>query len=260
MALDKENLDDSLRERLVSALRCAMEPLPVVLAGWEGGSVAFGAVDEYSDIDLVFLVDDAAPLDSLYAAASAAISAVSPITHEHDSPPGRYYKLKDGGEFLLIDLCFLRTEAADHGLNIERHGMVRPLFDKGNWLSERHLDMAELESARVKRLQELKNWFVLSQTFVRKAIWRKKEVEALYTYWGCTLKPLVELLRMRYCPERWDFGLRYLERDLPPTVYQKLRELVFVRDPKELDEHLTKASQWGEVLLSELEVVVESGA
>ena len=36
------------------------------------------------------------------------------------------------------------------------------------------------------------------------------------------------VVRMRYCPARWDFGMRYLDRDLPCPVYDELRRIMFV--------------------------------
>jgi hypothetical protein len=118
-------IDHSLRDRISAAISDAMKPLPAVLAGWEGGSAAFGTVDGYSDIDLTFLVDDDASLDHLYASAESALATVSPITASHPAPPGRYYKLRDGGEFLFVDLIFLRAGDPDHFLEIERHGWAR---------------------------------------------------------------------------------------------------------------------------------------
>ena len=101
--------DKSLRVRISSAITEALRPLPTVFAGWEGGSAAFGAVDEYSDIDLTYLVADDASLDLLYASAERAMEMVSPITGSHDAPPGRYYMLEDR-EF-LVDLSFLLAGA-----------------------------------------------------------------------------------------------------------------------------------------------------
>jgi hypothetical protein len=83
-----EIIDESLRHRITSAICHALEPLPAVLAGWEGGSAAFGALDGYSDIDLSFLVDDDASHDLLYAAAEASLETVSPITASHFVPLG----------------------------------------------------------------------------------------------------------------------------------------------------------------------------
>lgn len=241
----------ALRDRITSAVCQALQPLPNVLAGWEGGSVAFNATDEYSDIDLNFLVDDAASLEELYSTSEVAIGSVSPITAVHPEPPGRYYKLQDGSEFFLVDLCFFRSGASDRKLDVERHGQVRRLFDKGEWLESSGAEAVSVEARRRKRLQELEGWFAVSQTFVWKAVHRGQQIEALAAFWGYTLRPLVELLRMRYCPARWDFGMRYLHRDLPGPVYRELRDIMFVQDPAALADHLAKAVEWGENLLQE---------
>ena len=99
----------TLRDRITDALSNALQPLPHVLAGWESGSVAFNLVDEYSDIDLNFLLDDTTPVDPFYAVVESALETVSPIAASHSAPPGRYFKLMDGGDFLLVDVCIFRT-------------------------------------------------------------------------------------------------------------------------------------------------------
>ena len=43
-----------------------------------------------------------ASFELLYASAERAIETVSPITATHTPLQGRYYKLKDGGDFLLV--------------------------------------------------------------------------------------------------------------------------------------------------------------
>ena len=246
-------IDQILRDRITAAICEALEPLPSVLAAWEGGSAAFAAVDGYSDIDLNVVVDDAVSFDLLYATAEASLNAVSPIVRSHFVPPGRYYKLRDGGEFLFVDLSFFRAGAADHPLEVERHGQARPLFDKGDWLHARPLDEVALAAERDRRLRELQTWFIVSQSFVRKAILRGHDVEALASFWGYTLRPLAELLRIRYCPVRWDFGLRYLDRDLPAVSYNEFRDLVFVRDLADIEARLPRAEAWGAALLRELD-------
>ncbi len=248
-------IDHSLRDRISSAVTEALKPLPAVFAGWQGGSAAFGAVDGYSDIDLEYLVADDASFELLYASAEQALETVSSITASHTPLRGRYYKLKDGGEFLLVDLIFVRVGEPDHELEVERHGDRLPLFDKGDWLRPRPLDEGALAIKRDKRCRELQTWFPMSQVFVRKAILRGQHVEAVNAFWAYTLKPLAELLRMRYCPARWDFGVRYLDRDLPPAVYGPVQDLAFVRDLGDLEAKLAKATAWGAALLQELEPV-----
>lgn len=250
--------DSTLRDRITDALCNALQPLPHVLAGWEGGSAAFDLVDEYSDIDLNFLLDDATPVDPLYAVVESALEMVSPIAASHAQPPGRYFKLVDGGDFLLVDVCIFQSGDLSECLDIERHGKVRPLFDKGQWLSSDTSNAVSHVANRAERRDDLEAWFSVSQNFARKAIVRGREVEALAAFWGYTLKPLVELLRMRYCPARWDFGMRYLERDLPGPVYDELRDIMFVGESADLAEHLAKAVAWGERLLRELEPISAS--
>jgi hypothetical protein len=248
-------IDHALRARISTAVTEALRPLPTVLAGWEGGSAAFGAVDAYSDIDLGYLVADDASFELLYDSAETAIRTVSTITGSHTPLKGRYYRLKDGGDFLLVDLIFFRVGDSDHQLEVERHGVNVPLFDKGDWLRPRHVDERALATKRDARHRELQTWFPMSQVFVRKAILRGQHVEAVNAFWAATLKPLAELLRMRYCPVRWDFGVRYLDRDLPPDVYARVRDLAFVRDLEDLEGKLARAVAWGSELLRELEPV-----
>ena len=246
-------IDHALRDRISKAVTEALRPLPAVFAGWEGGSAAFGAVDAYSDIDLEYLVADDASFERLYASVARAIETVSPIIATHTPLKGRYYKLKDGGDFLLVDVVFHRVGDPDHCLDIERHGERVPLFDNGNWLRPRPVDQGALGTQREKRYQELRTWFPMSQVFVRKAILRGQHVEAVNAFWACTLKPLAELLRMRYCPVRWDFGVRYLDRDLPPAVYEQVCDLALVRDLRDLERKQARATAWGTELLRELQ-------
>ena len=226
--------------------------LPTVFAGWEGGSAAFGAVDVYSDIDLEYIVADEVAFGDLYAIAERAIEAVSPITASHTPLRGRYYKLHAGGDF-LVDLIFFRAGELDHHLDIERHGEKLPFFDKGDWLRAKPLDEGALAMRRDRRYRDLQTWFPISQAFVCKAILRGQHVEAINAFWACTLKPLADLLRMRYCPVRWDFGVRYLDRDLPPAVYEQFRDLALVSDLRDLEVKLARARVWGAALLRELE-------
>jgi hypothetical protein len=197
-------------------------------------------------------VNDDASFQPLYEAVEDALRRVSPIVASHDVAPGRYYQLEAAGEYLLLDLCLLRIGDPDHYLDTERHGDVRPFFDKAEWLRSRPGDRLDVESRRLQRYRDLQAWFALSQGFPRKAIWRGREAEAMAAYWAATLKPLADLLRIRYCPARWDFGMRYLERDLPSAVYSRFCELMFVHDLKDLETKLETAGSWGTALLNEL--------
>jgi hypothetical protein len=248
-----DTIDQPLRDRIVRVLSNALEQCQAARAGWEGGSAAFGAVDAYSDIDLNFIVDDECSVDALYDLAESALENISPISMVHEVPPGRYYKLAVGGDFLFVDLCLYRESASEIPLDPDRHGDIRLLFDKGSWTNPKPISQKVFDSVRDARLRDLSKWFVVSQSFVRKAIIRGKQVEAVASYWSYTLNPLSELLRMRFCPIRWDFrGMRYLDRDLPVNVYDEFKELAFVTDLSDLEIKRVAAEQWGVRLLGEL--------
>lgn len=53
-----------------------------------------------------------------------------------------------------------------------------------------------------------------------------------------TFRPLVEALRLPHGPQRRIFGTRYLTRDLPAEVCQRVEALAVVRDLDDLaDKH-----------------------
>jgi hypothetical protein len=58
------------------------------------------------------------------------------------------------------------------------------------------------------------------------------------------LQPLVEALRMRWCPERFSFGLRYLDRDLPAPVLGRLTGLAYVSSLDDVREKAPRARAW----------------
>jgi hypothetical protein len=68
---------------------------------------------------------------------------------------------------------------------------------------------------------------------VDKELQRGGPIDALHFYQSL-LARVVELARMRHCPDRFDFGGRYLRRDLPAPVYERLEAPYYVRDLEDL--------------------------
>jgi hypothetical protein len=94
--------------------------------------------------------------------------------------------------------------------------------------------LARARAAHAKRLEArqrtLVTTFELFRVLTWKEIHRGHDLEAFAYYQGFTLRPLVELLRIRHCPERHGFFLRYADHDLPSEVVARLRPLLFVPD------------------------------
>ena len=117
-----------------------------VRCAWEGGSAAFARHDELSDIDAVAVVADDAVQD-VFARVERALATLSPIELQLTMPPQpgyaqRFYRLRDAGEFLVID--FVRFRRGDPLLfrEVELHGSGTTWFDRTGVLVERHLDLA----------------------------------------------------------------------------------------------------------------------
>lgn len=231
------------REQIIDALYQALHALPAVRAAWLGGSDASGRTDRYSDIDCQALVDDEA-VEMVFTAVSNALNALSPIDRQYRIPEPAwhghsqaFYRLQDAPPWLLVDLAVLKTSSppGNRFLEPERHGYQQILFDRDGIVQPAPFDRPAHEAAMKDRLRHLAARFELFHIFVDKAIWRQDPPDAVGMYHAMTIRPLVELLRMRYCPDKYDFGVRYLQRDLPPEVYQQLEPLFFCSDLAELE-------------------------
>lgn len=235
------------REQILEALQVALEPLEPVLGLFEAGSAAFGRVDRWSDIDLGVLIEDDSVAE-VFAVAESALESLSPVElrwvipsptwHGHAQ---RFYRLRDAGRFLLVDLTLMRRSDPNWFLEPEQHGQALVLFDKAGLLVPPPFD-AEKWRARMRAdLSSLRASMPMFESFVEKELLRGNLLDALSFYMGQTLRPLITVLGMRFRPLRYHFGPRYLRLDLPPELYQELTELYQVRDAADLQAKQQRA-------------------
>jgi predicted nucleotidyltransferase len=226
------------RAQLVSTLQQALRADDAVDAAWEGGSAAFGSEDELSDVDAVAVVADDA-VEATFARVESALDALSPVTLRLDvaATAGyaqKFYRLRDAGEFLVVDLVLLRRSDPLLFREVELHGRGETWLDRRGILVGAHLDAATDMAQAQARIPALAAAFAMFQHIVTKERLRGRAVEALTFYQAMTLRPLAEALRLLHCPQRRIFGLRYLARDLPPDVCARIEDLAFVRDLDDL--------------------------
>jgi hypothetical protein len=228
------------RQDLISALGTALQRCPQVRAAWLGGSDAFGRADEHSDLDLCLCVDDGRVEEAIEAVESALVS-LSPIAHRYRLPQPTwhgheqvFYRLRDAVPTAIVDLVVFAASKPNQFRERERHGTPVVLFDPEGLAAPVSLDRAA-HSAKVRtRLEALRESFPIFEPFVPKELDRERPVDAVGFYHGLTLRPLAELLRIAYCPDRFDFGLRYLGTDLPREVYAEFAGLAFPSGPEDL--------------------------
>jgi hypothetical protein len=98
-------------------------------------------------------------------------------------------------------------------------------------------------SGLARSVEQLRVSFPLFQHLTKKKLLRGNKMGALAFYYSHTLRPLLTLLRIRHCPDRFDFGPRYSRVDLPPTVVDGLESLWFVSTPAELEAKCRRAEE-----------------
>ena len=92
----------------------------------------------------------------------------------------------------------------------------------------------------------------LKVDLVRKHIQRGNTLHAFDAYQTRLIGPLVELVRIKHCPERSGYHLAYVQWDLPAAIMARLEPLVMVSSLSDLERSLPIVDQWTRDLLSEL--------
>lgn len=229
------------REAIIEALHRALAADPEVLAAFLGGSDATGRTDPESDIDLVVVV---APghVEATFATIHRALTELGPISLSWRLPdptwhgnPQEFLALRDADPAHFLDVVVQQPSGGQRFLEPERHGTPVVLFDRAGALAPRPLDADGLREGMRARLAQLQVRFLLFQTLVERAVHRGFPAEAAFAYQSYTLGPLIEVLRMRHCPDRYDFGARYLDRDLPDPVRAEVESLAL---PATMDQIL----------------------
>lgn len=249
----------TIRAALIATLHRVLEAQRSVRGAWLGGSDANGRTDQWSDIDLVTIVEDDA-IDQVIGECRKALAAIAsialelrlplPTWHGHDQV---FWQLEDVPDWCMIDCVLIRQgNRVGRFLEAERHGRPVVLFDRDGAIRPEPLDQAVHEAKVRERMAALLPRFDLLQHLVRKAAWRGDPVEAADRYLSYTLRPLVELLRIRYCPVRFDFGLRYLRDDLPESLWREVESLALPASLTEVLEFQARAEAMFRRELAEL--------
>lgn len=245
------------RSQLIDTLQRALQEMDAVDAAWEGGSAAFGGDDALSDVDAVVVVADDA-VESTFTQVEAALQTLSPIAlrHEVSGTTGfaqKFYRLRDAGEFLVLDLVLMRRSDPLLFREVELHGRGRTWLDRRGLLVETHLDGERDMQQALARVPVLATSFAMFQHIVTKERLRANAVDALVFYQSMTWRPLVEALRLLLDPQRRVFGPRYTARDLPAEVCRRIEALAYVRDLDDLAAKHDEARRWFEACIARLQ-------
>lgn len=244
------------KQSILDAVVPKLQADPRVVAVWLGGSDATGRADDTSDIDLCVIAEDGCARE-MRPALESVIHAVAPIRVKFDLPEPTwhgfqqsFYQLEHAPEWLMVDWIIVERSQHNPWMEIERHGVPRVLFDKAGVIREAHVDHAALRAAADKKIAELRAKFPIFRHLPIKLAHRGLPVDALHFYNNLVLRPLIDLLRAVHCPDRYDFGPRYLKDDLPHH-YADLCRLSLVASVRDYEDHVALASGLFEAALRE---------
>jgi hypothetical protein len=242
--------DKITREDITATLVTALKPLNYFYALWEGGSASFDRVDQWSDIDLYLVVEDEKVEDSLSSIEQSFLNLSEidlkfrlpePTWHGHSQV---FYRLKKTSPFLFLDIVVIKKSSKDKFLQFRIHGKPVVYFDKIAVVKDDPIDPEYFLNKIQSRLEMLKTNFDLFQVLILKELNRSNEIEALSYYLSYTYRPLVEVLRIKYCPYHHNFHNSYIYYDLPPEVVKRLHKLNFIANSKELRQFQVEAEAW----------------
>ena len=252
-----------MREKILETLITALEPKDFVLAFWQGGSAAHGYTDEWSDLDIEVIVKDD-EVQQTFDAVEEALQTISEISLKYRVPEPTwhghsqtFYQLAEANPFLVIDFAVMKQSSRNDFLEVERHGNAVIAFDKANLVVPKNVNQSEHFSQMKERFTHQKKLFNFLQVFVKKEINRGHLAQAIANYQLYTLRNLVELLGMLYRPYRYDFTIKYFNRDFPPEVVARVEPLFCITDLADLAKKQQLAEEMFAETLSRVEEALE---
>ena len=249
------------RDELVEALRHHVHSDERIRVAWLGGADASGRIDPLSDLDpmLATAADDLeAVLDDFEIWLDRTVGVVARYRHPDPTPHGHPSVLYLGevtSSDLAIDLVLMEVETPieDRLLDVERHGRGVKLIDREGWFDEPvRLDRTSHRRRIESHLSRLAALHPHLMPIVLKPLRRGHRLDALTRYQNRLIKPLCELMRIEHDPDRFDFGFRYLDRDLPDHERDLLERLAFVGAQDDLEAAVDETRREVETRLARL--------
>jgi predicted nucleotidyltransferase len=241
-------------EDLKTGLKRILEEKPQVIAAWEGGSVATGYKDEYSDLDLSIVIKEGNP-DDIFALLDDYLETNNGIMRRLRMPEpcwhgfSQCFYLPDNlPPLFYCDIVVIMADNPHKFTEPDRHGYPVIWFDKSGIYSAEETPQEEREKlvSRVYRMAADIDW--LSIIELKKALVRNSWMGAQRNYLQFISRHLVPLLNIKYCPGRADFGMRYAERDYPPEVVKRLEYLIRISSIEDVREKLPEVLELFEEL------------
>lgn len=230
-------IDLSRYDDVLHLLREHCATTPALRLAIVGGSAATGRYDDHSDLDLQLWAEGDATAhyerlrDVLLECLMTHHLWERPADTWPDGARQLFVHLQPDAAALrapvrILDVLVHRLTTDTVGVDPRRHGTPIVIHDPDRILRLEHEDEAPHAHARAALLAEITARRPTAEWLVRRALARGELAEATALHLRFAVAPLVDLLRMEHCPARHDFGLRYLDTDLPPGYDERIRDLL----------------------------------
>jgi len=239
------------REQIIQKLTETLEPQSFIYALWLEGADALNTLDAYSDIDL-WLDVEAAKLQEGFTLIQKALLSLGSLELEFDvNHPDKYieqrfFRLKNSSKFLLIDVC-IQSHERTVLLNPELDAVI-VLFDKAEVIRFSESLSTDVFT-RVKGIQDA---YLLYSVQLEKYLARAEYLTAVSAYQTRIFMLLVELLRLKHCPIKADYGVKHIYTDLPLVICERLETLQSFNGLSSLATQYTNTKDWINTLISDL--------
>lgn len=242
---------DNYRRTVLKMILGEIEPLPDILAAWEGGSEATGSRDQYSDIDLCVLASS--PLRPVLDRIESALEKLQ-VSHTWqpikcfwgEGMMQRVIVLKDSPKHFSVDVAVFDSthpQLLKDFLEVERHGHPQIYFDKLNLIKPEHTDSLALFKRQQTRAEELNQGFPIFRTLALKEIDRGHPIDAISFYQTGLVRPFIEVLGMIHRPFKFDFGMRYVHKSFPKDAQELIEDLNYVSSFGDLPDKISKVEK-----------------
>ena len=231
---------------------------PGALAAHAGGSISTRRVDAWSDLD-VSVHTASGTADEVFEVLLRRLREEWEVTGLWNLPTPTWHggrqlfaQVARGGAAPVV-LDAVVADVPDGGVVVDprRHGLPVVLHDPDGVVRVVEEDDAELAGAALAAARGIADRLFVARWIVEKSVAREQWPEAHAYYVRFGVDATVQLLRTIHCPSRWDYGIRYLDTDLPEPERQRVDALL-PDGSRSLGELTAECFAWQEELLGQV--------
>jgi len=216
---------------IAEKMKALFEPDKNVLTAWEGGSAATGYLDEYSDLDLGFIVKDES-VEMVFEEMENFLSENYGIKNKFRMPEPNwhghsqcFYILDKSPDYFYVDFLIEKESSGNRFMESNLHGNAIVWFDKAGLYD----NSPEPENSYLPKCKHhfemMTSYLPLTLMDLRKQLVRNNLIDACAIYHSM-LNRFIALLNIKYRPAKHNFGMRYLYRDFPEHEIEFVEKLL----------------------------------